>query len=89
MDADGGIVLLRFQRTRGRTRDVGGARARGRGRHRPPGGHRVMSLAISWERRLAVDEHEQMGEDAVRTPRQKCDHLGRYVDMGAQAEHGA
>ena len=35
------------------------------------------------ERRLAVDEHEKMGENAVRTPRQKCD------DMGAQAEHGA
>ena len=87
MDAGGGIVLLRFQRTRGRTRDVGGARARGRGRHRPPGGHRVMSLAISWERRLAVDEHEKW----VKT---RSGHRGKSVttwwaDMGAQAEHGA
>ena len=32
-----------------RTRDVGGARTRGRGRHRPPGGHRV-ALRLERER---------------------------------------
>ena len=60
-----------------RTRDVGGARTRGRGRHRPPGGHRV---ALRLERERTVDEHEKWGENAVRTPRQNAT---TWAEMGA------
>ena len=48
---------------RGRTRDVGGARTRGRGRHRPPGGHRVA---------LRLEKERERGPQGEGPERAKC-----------------
>ena len=37
---------------------------------------------------MAVDEHEKWGENAVRTPRQKCDHMGQYGRVGGARRVG-
>ena len=44
-----------------RARDVGGARTRGRGRHRPPGGHRV-ALRLEKERERGPQGEKQLSQ---------------------------